>query len=170
MAVRIEGDYLLSGISWSGNPIDVNGDGVASNQLYTELMSLSMNVDTRFLAEVLPSLPDHREGVISIRFPIQNSSSTYDGRYPTVFMTGGALSVSVPYEIDADGFLSIGHFDSFDIPKYEQRVEIKYIHDGKVWFDDGNNLYFEAGYTFYDRLNDELVSGIIKYSYTKNES
>ena len=170
MAVRIEGDYLLSGISWSGNPIDVNGDGVASNQLYTELMSLSMNVDTRFLAEVLPSLPDHREGVISIRFPIQNSSSTYDGRYPAAFMTGGALSVSLPYEIDSDGLLSIERFNSFDVPKYEMRVEIKSIHGGKVWFDEWDSLYFEAGYTFYDRLTDELVSGVIKYTYTRIES
>lgn len=169
-AARIEGDYLLSDISWTGNPVDVNGDGVASNQLYAELMSLSMNADTRFTAEVLPYSPGHSEGVIGIRFPIQNSSATYDGRYPTGYMTGGTLSLSVPYEIDSDGHLSIECFDSFDVPKYEQRVEIKNIHDGKVWFDECDNLYFEASYTFYDRLTDELVSGVIKYTYTKIES
>ena len=170
VAERIEGEYTLTDIFWTGDPIDVNGDGISSNHLYQALMSLPANAQSLFVAEVLPFLPDHYDGVIGIQFPIQNSSATYDGKYPTGFITGGALSVSVRYQIDVEGRLSVDHFKSFGVPSTELRVEIKSMHDGTVSFDENYNLIFTAGYTFYDHLTVGLVSGVIRYTYKKIDS
>ena len=166
-AARIEGTYVLSEITWTGEPVDVNGDGVASTILYEEMMSLPTNAENRFLAEVLPVSSDHQDGAIVIQLPIQNVSATYDGRYPTAYMIGNTLPLRVKYWIDANGNLSVEPFKSFDVTPYELRVEIKSIHDGKVSFDRKNMLLFTADYTLYDHKAGQLCEGIIEYIYKK---
>ena len=169
-AARIEGDYLLSRIDWEGDPVDINGDGIAGNRLYPEMMSLPMIAGHRFIAEVVVYKPERCTGGIAIPFPIQNSSATYFGSYPVEYMSGGVLTVSIPFRIEPDGRIITESFKSFQVPEDELRVEIKNIHEGVAEFDDAGHLYFSACYTFYDRLTDELVSGAIKYTYTKLNS
>ena len=43
MADRIEGTFALTQITWEGAPVDLNGDEIANNNLYEELLSLPTN-------------------------------------------------------------------------------------------------------------------------------
>lgn len=167
MADRIEGTYTLTKISWEGTPVDLNGDEIANNNLYEELMSLPTNAQNQFLTDIRSYTQDRREGVICIQFPIQNLSITHDGRYPTGFMIGNTLSVNIRYQIDADGHLFIDRFESFNLPEDDLRFEIRSIHDGIVSFNENYDPSFTAKHTFYDRKTDQLIDGTLTYYYTR---
>ncbi|MCR5352057.1 MAG: hypothetical protein K6E35_06160 [Bacteroidales bacterium] len=166
-ADRIEGTFALTQISWEGTPVDLNGDGIANNNLYEELLSLPTNAQNQFQTDIRSYTQDRREGVICIQFPIQNLSSTHDGRYPTGFMIGNTLSVDIRYQIDADGRLSVDRFVSFDLPEDDLRIEIRSIQDGIVSFNEKSDPRFTAKHTFYDRKSGQLINGTLTYHYSR---
>lgn len=162
---KIAGVYELVRIQWDGDPVDVNNDGVTGNNLYPELMTLSTNAQGVYKTQVLVS--DSSSGSIGMYIPLQNVSVTHDGRYPKGFMTGMALPLSLLFHIDREGSISVDHFDSLDVPESESRIEMKRIHDGQATFDELGHFVFTVHNTLYDHATDQLVDGIITYTYTR---
>jgi len=162
---KITGVYELVRIQWEGDPVDVNNDGVASNNLYPELMTLSTNAQNTYQAQVLVS--NSSSGSIGMYIPLQNVSVTQDGRYPKGFMIGLSFPISLLYHIDSEGRVSVDHFDSLKVPESESRIEMKRMHDGQATFDEHGHFVFTVHNTLYDHVTDQLTDGIITYTYMK---
>lgn len=169
-ADQIEGTYNLIKITWEGKPLDINNDGIVSNNLYPELMSLSTNAGNEHHATVLSFSLDRSKGAIGMCLPMQNVSVTYDGRYPTAWMIGNALPVSISYHIDPNGTLFVDHFDSLNLPENDSRIEMKRMNNGTVSFGFNGHMSFRVGYTLYDHQTGQLVEGTILYVFERIES
>lgn len=165
-ADAIEGTYNLIAIEWEGNPVDINGDGITSINLYPELLSLPTNKQC-FEAVVMDFSADRTYGSIGMHLPMQNVCVTYDGRFPKGWMTGNRFEVVISYHIDLDGNLSVDHFDSLNMPKDDSRIEMIRINNGTVFFDKKGMMSFRVGYTLYDLASDGLVDGIITYFFER---
>lgn len=169
-ADKIEGAYELTRITWEGDALDINGDGIASNDLYGELLSLPINAENDHRAFVQCLFQDRTVGYVRMQLPMQNVNITEDGRYPTAWMIGSRMNVSLYYQIDSEGHLAIDHFDSMAINEDDARVEMKKMNNGKAWFNGKGALCFKVTYTFYDYIKAQLVEGIIQYSFEKIDS
>ena len=169
-ADKIEGAYELTRITWEGDALDINGDGVASNDLYGELLSLPINAENDHRALVQGLMKDRTVGFVRMQLPTQNVNVTEDGRYPTAWMIGSRIDVSLYYQIDPEGHLAIDHFDSIAVNEDDARIEMKSMNNGTAWFNEKGDLCFEVTYTFYDYIKAQLVEGIIRYSFEKIDS
>jgi len=169
---QIYGTYNLKKILWEGEPVDVNNDGISSNNLYQELMDLPTNAGNKdnHLAHVSNFSENMQKATISIRLPLQNFSITHDGRYPEVWMIGNALTVFLSYYIDSEGTIQVERFVSHNLPESDSRIELKRMKNGTVLFDLEGHLTFRTEYTLYDRLTKKLVDGIIQYTYEKTDN
>jgi len=166
-ADAIVGNYELSAIYWEGNPIDVNNDGIANNELYDELLSLSTNSQDHFDSVVMDFSNDRAYGLIGMALPTQCVCVTADGQYPKGFMTGDNLPVSLSYWINDDGSIITERFESFETDEFERRVELRNIHDGTVVFDLCGHMTFSVMYTIYDHKTDGLVDGKMHYTFDR---
>jgi len=166
-AEAIVGNYGLSAIYWEGNPIDVNNDGIASNELYDELMSLPANSQDHFEAVVMDFSNGREDGIIGIWLPMQNVCDDEQGQYPKVFMTGGNFPVNLSYQINDDGSIITEHYESFGTNEFDSRVEMRSIHDGTVVFDLCGHMTFSVMYTIYDHKTDWLVDGKMHYTFVR---
>lgn len=170
-ANMICGTYNLKMIKWEGEPVDVNNDGVASNNLYQELMDLPTNAENKdnYTAQVFLYSEDMSKATISMMLPIQNYSISSDGRYPEVWMIGNPLPMHLSYSIDSKGSIQVERFESFNLPESDSRVELKRMKNGTISFDLNEHLTFRTEYTLYDRLTKQLVDGVIQYIYERVE-
>ena len=169
-ADKVEGVYDLIRATWQGNPIDVNNDGIAGTELLPELMSLPTNAQNRFIVSMLPISMDRQYGCLGMQLPMQNVYAESDGVYPKGCMVGNTLYVSMAYQIDEKGSLSVEHFDSVDCPESEKRIEWKRIRNGTVNLGQQGEILFTVSYTLYDHKDNQLVDGIMKYTFKKKES
>lgn len=165
---QIEGSYEVKSIVWDGNPIDLNNDNKASNDLYGELMSLPYNEmakDEQGAVVFGNVVREKVSGSICLSLPIQGIHVMHDGRYDG--MIGNTLYQFLPFTIDSGGVLSIEHLDSVRSSEYESRLEMKSIHDGTVSFDQMGNMYFTVCNVLYDYREQKLVEGVIQYKFAK---
>jgi hypothetical protein len=169
-ADMIEGTYDLAGIMWEGDALDVNGDGITSNDLYSELMSLPINAENTHRAYVRCFSYDRTDGFVKMQLPMQNVNVTDDGRYPAVWMIGSRMTVNLLYQIDSQGHLTVDHFESLMVNDDDARVEMVRMNNGTVWFDEEENLCFKVTYTLFDYCKEQLVEGIIHYTFEKTVS
>lgn len=88
LAEEMCGDYVLTGMHWSGSPIDLNGDGTGYNNLIKELCWFNGYYEPYHLAEVAESCiignDDDRTFAISVMLPypdfrMNNVKSTIAG-------------------------------------------------------------------------------------------
>ena len=171
IANKICGTYNLKMIKWEGEPVDVNNDGVARNDLYQELMDLPTNAENKdnYISQVSLYSEGMSKATISMMLPIQNYSVASDGRYPEVWMIGNPLSMHLSYSIDSKGSIQVERFESFNLPESDSRIELKRMKNGKVSFDLNEHLTFRTEYTLYDRISKQLVDGVIQYIYERVE-
>lgn len=170
VADMIEGTYDLTHITWEGDALDLNGDGITSDELYAELLSLPVNAENDHRAFVQCISQDRTIGYVKMQLPMQNVNVTEDGRYPTVWMIGSRITISLYYQIDPEGHLTIEQFDSIQINEDDARVEMLKMNNGTAWFNEKGQLFFKVTYTFYDYCKAQLVEGVIQYSFEKIDS
>ena len=166
IAGKIEGTYDLTRMIWEGDPVDINGDGIVNNDIYSEMMSLPTNKQEHY-AEVSSHLTGVY-GIIAMTLPIQNVGKRSDGLYPKGWMTGNSVTVNISYQIDQKEGLIIEPFTT--LGKFpEERLELARMKNGTVDFDEDGHLHFNVEYTLYDHSKEQLVDGRIQYTFTKIE-
>ena len=166
-ARQIVGYYNLTNVTWEGNAVDVNGDGISSNELYPQLSLLPLNAQRTDKAHVMNLSLDMSEGSVRLDLPVQGYSVSLNGQYPEDWIMGGSLTLSLSYEINSNGNIHVEQFDSFGLDRYDRRTEMSRIKNGDVTFDFDGHLCFKVGYTVYDFRTHELVDGIIQYTYLR---
>lgn len=167
---HVVGCYTLTGIIWEGDPVDLTGSGSASNNLYSQMMSLPVNAGNNHRVEVMNTSTDFDSGLIGMDLPMQGYCVSLDGQsYIEENMIGYTQPFSFSYQIDTEGKVTASHFDSFDFDQYDRRTELKKIHNGSTTFDLEGHAYFTAEHTLYDRKEHKLTDGIIQYQFTRIE-
>lgn len=158
----IRGTYKLKSIIWEGDPIDLNNDGVQSNDLYVELLSLPANQISAWLGTATGNA--QRSTVsIGLQMPIQGIRVDEFGDY--YGMEGGMWVFSISGTINTDGTIE-ATLDRFRVDEYE-RLDLRTMHNGSVIFDmtDKGSYYLRLNAAFYDRLEHKLVEGVVTYGY-----
>lgn len=169
-ANKVIGHYDLTGITWIGSPVDVNGDGNATNDIFDQMMSLPVNAGNEHSVRVSNMSSDFESGLIGMDLPMQGYYVSLDGQsYVEENMIGHCQPFSFCYQINPEGGISVDHFDSIELNKYDRRTELKKIHNGTTTFDLKGHVSFTAEHTLYDHLSRQLVDGVIQYQFTKAE-
>lgn len=166
-ANKIEGYYELTSIQWDGDPIDINADGHASDDILSELMALPTNAQNSFQSAVLPINSDRSVGTIGFQFPMQNISRRWDGTMPVSDMIGNTLLLNISYKIEENGTLWVEHFESMNLSGHSSSVEMNKINNGTVKFDMKGELLFSVNYTLYDHCTKDLVTNTLHYTLRK---
>ncbi len=172
IANQVIGKYILTGINWEGEPVDINGGGMESYDLYSQMMSLPMNEGGRHFLTALDCSADFSFGNVSMHIPMQGYFISLDGKsYNEVNMKGYVQPIFFSYRITSDGTVKADHFDSLGLEDdiYNRNTELKKIHNGETVFDLKGHAFFTAEHTLYNRKEHKLTDGIIQYIFTKIE-
>lgn len=167
VADEIEGEYNLVSMQWDGNPVDINSDGKAGNDIYSAMMSLPTNSQNEFHAIVISMSQDRSAGAIGMQIPLQNVSVLGDGSMPAAFMIGNTLPLSLSYRIQEDGTIKIEKFESLGMSEFDSRMEMRRINTGTACFNMAGKLLFSVNYSLFDHVTGTLVDGIIHYEWEK---
>ena len=153
----IRGTYRLKSITWEGDPVDLNNDGVQSNDFCDELLSLSGNNRSWWRGSASGDAWGARVG---LEMPYQRVRKDVNGNYKENSMNGGVWTISLSGKINQDGTVEI-LFDRFRVDEFDP-VDLQKMHDGSVIFDMTGKgcYYFRLHAAFYDRLTHKLVEGI----------
>ena len=167
---KLIGQYDLTGITWVGSPVDITGDGEATNDIFTQMMSLPVNAGNEHSVRVIGDSSDFKDGSIGMEIPMQGYYVSLDGHsYKEDNMIGYCQPLYLGYRINPEGIVSVDHFDSFGLDKYDRRTELKKIHNGTMTFDLKGHVVFTAEHTLYDYRRQELIDGLIQYHFTCND-
>ena len=150
MSDKIVGTYHWTGAQYaeSGCYLDLDGDGLSSENYYEELTTLGnvTNIKDSFSSVARPSYKT-RKGTISIFFPVQGLTEK-NGRIATGWICGNKVFALVRYNINEKGEIA---FDTIDIypPDYIIDVSIS-SPDVQVSFPNPGTMEMKITCLLYD--------------------
>lgn len=121
---EMEGDYVLTGIHWSGSPLDLDGDGTGHNNLIKEFCLFTGYYEPNHFAQVVESniIEQNDEKTIAISFNLPYPDIKLYDDIPTVTRTkylpftvresyiGGKTQVALTY-----GPISFEHLNNDEV-------------------------------------------------------
>lgn len=175
---KIEGRYECVSALWYGRSVDLNNDGVSSNDLFAEFDHMSNSLSALgSQAMVITGVEDtEHEGRVSISFPMQYiRENKSDGHLSFANPLGGTAWYEISYTIDKDGKViwqepaSISDPEQYVIDDVHYRDGIDYLRTGRAdvqYFIDGQ-FFIIFDLTYYDWSSSSWIAGKVEMRYRR---
>lgn len=168
------GKYVCKSITYLGEPIDVNGDGVCSTDLVSEFKGLDNCITAIETFQRISPAPDYNvRQNINLEIPIQNVD--YDQRWDVyrTSLTGNMMFITFSYTVANDGSVT------FDVHPEEDSKYYKETYTGIDYLDNGFThgdrivsisngiLVAVINCAFYDYNTKTFIKGQAEYTYER---
>jgi len=173
----IRGRYNVESVTWEGNPIDANNDGLCSNDILEEFKDfLCMTVGLIEFATV--RIPEAYDETAIVKIPVFFQDILYnelDDEFLTIqFPWNGSCGfMLLPYKICRDGSFSFskGNLSDDVIIKewqiYVQGLDKLLTEEGEIIEMGNDRLKVRMLSGFYDFKTQELIQDYVTYVYKR---
>lgn len=167
----IKGTYCIESISWDGQPVDLDNDGLPSSDLYNELKGFALvDIEDEAAAGVHSNSLEFPgavfDGCVSIALPFQGverSSSSAISCAPE----GLRWHASLMFVIDRDGTVSFDTISDLGLNDDDYRLDVSYVRDAKLQKSGAGRLQLSADWLFYDYATSSVVTGGVTVTYVR---
>jgi len=173
----LRGKYECESIIWKGSPseIDIDGDGVCSNDIKSQMLSfINCELATQRMAVVYPCTKyGPAEGNITFCFPIQNITYNKISQTCSIDSNGSGCWLNLHYGVKENGNIVLSEHNELTENRFRDATFYMYCYDLKDKLDarivslgDGS-LIIEMENTYLNFATADIVRGTVEYLYRR---